>query len=78
MVLGELMGELGRRDAEADHKREVEQQLQRRRGPMQLMRVAPGHPANAVHLDRAVGRMRLNLTHDLQSVPSQRGPVQDR
>ena len=76
VVLGQLMGELGGRDAEADHKREVEQQLQRRRGPVRLMRVAPGHAANAMHLDRAVGRVRLDLTHDLQSVPSQRRTVQ--
>ena len=32
--------------------------------------VAPGHLADAMHLDLACGRVRLNLTHDLQSLPS--------
>ena len=60
----------------ADHKRQVEQQLQRRGRPVQLIRVAAGHPANAMHLDRAAVLLRLNLTHDLQSVPSRCSTVQ--
>jgi hypothetical protein len=69
VVLGELVGELGRRDAEPDHECEVEQQLERRGRSMQFVGIAARHLPDPVHLD-PLGAVRLNLAHDLESLPS--------
>ena len=62
VVLGEHVGELVGGDAEGDHERQVEEQLQRRRHPVLLVRVAARHPADAVHLRRH-RPLRFSLTH---------------
>ncbi len=69
VVLGESVREFRRRDAERDNEREVEKQLQRRRSPVVLMRIAAGHPAKTVRLRC---RLRLDLTHVICPFPRQR------
>ena len=62
VVLGQHVRELVGGDAECDHERQVEEQLQRRRHPVLLVRVAARHPADAMHL-RSYGPLRFSLAH---------------
>ena len=50
VVLDQRVRELVGRGAEGDHEREVEEQLERGRGPVDLGHVAAGHPDDAVRL----------------------------
>ena len=64
VVLGEHVRELGRGDAERDDEGQVEQQFQRRRDPMLLVRIAARHRPDAMDW-RHVLRLRIDLSHSM-------------
>jgi hypothetical protein len=61
VILGQHVGELGRRDAEGDDEGQVEQQLQRRRDAMLLVRVTARHAAKTMRTRRRGRLLRLML-----------------
>jgi hypothetical protein len=55
VALGEVVRQLVRRGAERDHEGQVEEQFERRGGPVVLVRVTSAHSGPAVHREHGHG-----------------------
>jgi hypothetical protein len=71
VVFGEHVREFGCGDAEGDYECQVEEQLQRSRDSMLLVRITTRHPAQPMRRRRSVRNVWLARTHcDILSRPA--------